>query len=162
MRRLGDSRWTSPQQDAKGAQASYQRACALDHPSACTKLADLLRLEAPGSARAIDLYKKACAADEKDACTALALDKPCEGREACLDLSLLCSDYLAGYDVLAESRLALAPCEKACAGGVGEACDNLADMYQDGAGVPRDEGHATALRKRACELGDKDACQVRE
>jgi TPR repeat protein len=159
---LGDSRWTSPEQDAKGAQASYQRACALDHPSGCTKLADLLRLEAPGSAKAIDLYKKACAADEKDACTALALDKPCEGREACLDLSLLCSDYLAGYDVLAEPRLALSPCEKACAGGVGEACDNLADMYQDGSGVTRDEEHATALRKRACELGDEDACQVRQ
>jgi TPR repeat protein len=92
----------------------------------------------------------------------LALQKECAGRDACLALADLCSDYLAGYDVLAEPQLARAPCEKACAGGVGEACDNLADMYQEGFGAPRDHSQAAVFRKRACELGDRDACDVRE
>jgi TPR repeat protein len=147
--------------DVKAAEKSYRKACGMELHSACTKLADLLRVSG-APAKADELYKKACAADEKNACAALALEKGCDTRDACLDLSDLCSDYLAGYEVLAEPSLARAPCEKACAGGVGEACDNLADMYQEGSGVPRDAIQAAALRKRACSLGDRDACDVRE
>jgi uncharacterized protein len=149
------------ERDVKVAERSYRRACALDLPSACTKVADLLRL-AGDMAHAQELYKKSCAAEETDACTILALDKGCETRESCLDLADLCSDHLSGFSVLAEPALARVPCEKACQGGVGEACDNLAEMYQDGSGVPRDAAQAAALRKRACSLGDRDACDVRE
>ena len=160
---LGDTRYAGMgvARDLKGAQAAFQRACGLQLFSSCTKLGDLFRVQREPE-RAAEQYRKACASEEKDACIALRLEKPCAGREACLDFADLCSDYLAGYDVLAEPQLARAPCEKACTGGVGEACDNLADMYQDGSGVPRDEGQATALRKRACSLGDRDACGVRE
>jgi uncharacterized protein len=160
---LGDARYAGAgmARDLKGAQAAFQRACALELYSACTKLGDLFRT-GRDDARAAAQYQKACAAEEKDACTVLALAKPCSGREGCLDLSDLCSDYLAGYDVLAEPLLARAPCEKACAGGVGEACDNLADMYQEGFGAPRDVAQAATLRRRACDLGDRDACDVRE
>ena len=91
-----------------------------------------------------------------------ALQKPCAGRDACLDVADLCSDYLAGYDVLAEPSLARAPCEQACQGGIGEACDNLADMYKEGYGAPHDEDQAATFRKRACNLGDRDACDVKE
>ena len=159
---LGDARYAGGgiPRDLKGAQAAFQRACALELYSGCTKLGDLFRT-GHDDARAGAQYQKACAREEKDACTALALEKPCAGRDGCLDLSDLCSDYLAGYDVLAEPQLARAPCEKACAGGVGEACDNLADMYQEGFGAPRDLAQAAALRKRACILGDRDACDIR-
>jgi TPR repeat protein len=146
--------------DLKAAEKSYRKACGMDLHSACTKLGDLLRL-ARDFPKAEEMYKKACAAEEKNACTVIALEKGCDTRDACLDLSDLCSDYLAGYEVLAEPSLARAPCEKACTGGVGEACDSLADMYQEGSGVPRDEVQAAALRKRACSLGDRDACDVR-
>ena len=160
---LGDARYAGigVARDLKGAQAAFQRGCALQLFSSCTKLGDLFRVEREPE-RAAEQYRKACAAEEKDACTALALEKPCAGRDACLDLADLCSDYLAGYDVLAEPQLARGPCEKACTGGVGEACDNLADMYQEGYGAPVDVPHATALRKRACDLGDRDACDVHE
>jgi TPR repeat protein len=159
---LGDALYAGVgiERDLKGAQAAYQRGCGMALFSSCTKLADLLRVQHDPAAEA--LYKKACAADEKDACTVLALKKDCAGRDACLDLADLCSDYLAGYDVLAEAQLARGPCEKACAGGVGEACDNLADMYQEGYGAPRDLSQAAVFRKRACDLGDRDACDVRE
>ena len=160
---LGDARYAGigMPRDLKGAQAGFQKACALSLFSGCTKLADLFRLQ-HDAAHADEQYKKACAADEKDACTVLALQKPCAGRDACLDVSDLCSDYLAGYDVLAEPSLARAPCEQACEGGVGEACDNLADMYKEGYGAPHDEDQAATFRKRACNLGDRDACDVKE
>ncbi len=159
---LGDARYAglAGAPDAKGAQSAFRRACVLELFSSCTKLADLMRLHQDPAADA--LYRKACAKDETDACTVLALQKKCEGRDACLPVSDLCSDYLAGYDVLAEPQLARAPCEQACAGGVGEACDSLADMYQEGYGAPRDPSQAAAFRKRACDLGDRDACDVRE
>jgi len=72
----------------------------------------------------------------------------------------LCSDYLAGYGVLTEPRLAAGPCEKACTGGVGEACDNLADMYDEGYGVPQDHQRAEDFRRKACSQGDRDACEA--
>lgn len=160
---LGDARHAGAgtPRDLAAAQAAFERGCALLHFSSCTKLADLLRVQRQPQ-RATELYRKACAGEERDACTVLELPVPCEGRDACLDAADLCADYLAGYDVLAEPSLARSPCEKACAGGVGEACDNLADMFQEGLGVPRSRSHATALRKRACELGDRDACDSRE
>jgi TPR repeat protein len=146
--------------DPRAAQGSFERACELELFSGCTKLGDLLRLQR--DAGAAELYRKACAAEETDACTILVLDKGCAGREGCLEMADLCSDYLVGYDVLAEPQLAIDPCEKACAGGAGEACDNLADMYEEGYGVPSDHRQAALFRKRACELGDRDACAVRE
>ena len=160
---LGDARYAGAgiPPDLKSAEAAFQRACGLELFSSCTKLGDLFRVERDG-ARATEQYKRACAADEKDACTVLALSKPCSGRETCLDLSDLCSDYLAGYEVLAEPQLAREPCEKACAGGVGEACDNLADMFQEGFGAPHDAEQSAAMRKRACALGDRDACSSHE
>ena len=45
--------------------------------------------------------------------------------------------------------------------GAGEACDNLADMYDEGYGVPQDRNQAAVFRKRACALGDRDACGMR-
>jgi TPR repeat protein len=160
---LGDARWQGigTARDPAGAQASYRRACDLEVGSSCTKLADSLRV-LHDDARADAQYRKACAADEKDACIAEALPKGCSGRDACLDFADLCADYLAGYDALAEPSLARAPCEAACTGGVGEACDSLADMYQEGLGVGRDDGRARDFRKRACELGDRDACEAHE
>jgi TPR repeat protein len=160
---LGDARWRGigTPVDRAASQAAYRRGCELEMYSSCTKLADSFRVLGNEPAAA-DLYKKACAADEKDACIASAVDKGCTGRDQCLDLADLCSDYLAGYDVLVEPSLARAPCEAACAGGVGEACDNLADMHQEGLGVARDEEKARLFRKRACTLGDRDACDVRE
>jgi TPR repeat protein len=156
---LGDARFQGigGAKDQPAALQAYKRSCELEISSACTKLADLFRL-LHDEKRAAAAYRKACAADEQDACTVLESARGCEGRRACLDLADLCADYLAGYDVLAEPSLAREPCEKACQGGVGEACDNLGDMYQQGLGVARDEARARELRKRACELGDADAC----
>jgi uncharacterized protein len=156
---LGDANYAGIgiPRDLKAAQAAFERACSLALFSSCTKLADLFRVQ-HDTARAGEQYKKACATGEKDACTALDLDKPCAGHDGCLDVADLCSDYLAGYEVLAEPSLARGPCEKACQGGVGEACDNLADMYQEGYGAPRDTAQAATLRRRACDLGDRDAC----
>lgn len=155
---LGDARYAGIgiAKDLKAAQAGFEKACGLELFSACTKLGDLLRLQRDPKAEV--LYKTACAADEKDACTILALEKPCDALDGCLDVADLCADYLAGYDVLAEPALARAPCEKACDGGLGEACDNLADMYQDGWGAPKDVTQAAVLRRKACNLGDRDAC----
>src|SRR5204863_59065 len=138
-----------PRDLAKAVEA-MQDGCEAGEPALCVEAGRaVLRGEGVKSdpARARELFS--------DACT----QRPHAG---CLDPSDLCSDYLAGYEVLAEPSLARAPCEKACNGGVGEACDNLSDMYQDGSGVPKDESQAAALRKRACSLGDRDACDVRE
>jgi TPR repeat protein len=159
---LGDARYAGigTSRDPAAAEGSFQRACELDLYSGCTKLADLLRLR--NDARATELYRKACSAEETDACTILVLDKGCVGREGCLELADLCSDYLAGYGVLSEPRLALEPCERACNGGAGEACDNLGDMYEEGYGVAQDRSRAALLRKRACALGDRDACDIRQ
>lgn len=159
----GDARYlgSGGPKDARAAEVAYRRACELEHFAGCTKLGDLFRMRNE-VARAAAQYRKACAADERDACTALALQKGCSTREACLDFADLCSDYLSGYDVLSEASLARTPCEIACSGGIGEACDNLADMYQDGYGVSYDPVQAAELRRRACQLGDRDACDVRE
>ena len=160
----GDARWlgVAGGKDPAAARAFYEKACKLDLPSSCTKLADLLRLEGKEPERADGLYRKSCSLEEKDACTVLRLRGGCDSRDACSPVSELCADYLAGYGVLAEPRLAREPCEMACEGGVGEACDNLADLYEDGLGLPQDMAQAAAYRKRACELGDRDACSARE
>jgi hypothetical protein len=47
---------------------------------------------------------------------------------------------------------------KGCEGGDGSACESLADTYQSGAGVPRDEAKSRRFRSQACAGGVVDAC----
>jgi TPR repeat protein len=49
--------------------------------------------------------------------------------------------------------------ERACVGGVGWACVNVAVMHDVGDGVPRDPPKAKAFFRRGCELGEKKACE---
>jgi len=92
--------------------------------SGCTKLGDLFRMRHEAARGAGAQYRKACAADEKDACNRAGAGERLQQPRSLLDFADLCSDHLSGYDVLSEASLARAPCEIACAGGIGEACDN--------------------------------------
>lgn len=52
--------------------------------------------------------------------------------------------------------------DRACDGKYVEACDELADVYAYGFGMPRDNDKAKAYWQRACDLGDKHACIKRD
>jgi serine/threonine protein kinase len=48
--------------------------------------------------------------------------------------------------------------DKACAGGNGETCKDLGNMYRDGSGVPKDGSRAAALYSKACDAGNGPGC----
>jgi TPR repeat protein len=50
--------------------------------------------------------------------------------------------------------------ERACDGGVMDACKNLGGMYMIGVGVPHDEERSRALFRRACDGGEQEACAM--
>jgi hypothetical protein len=52
----------------------------------------------------------------------------------------------------------IAACQKECDAGSADRCRRLAITYAFGQGVEKDEGHATALYERACEMKDPSAC----
>ena len=52
------------------------------------------------------------------------------------------------------------PCSKeSCDGDEALACKNLGRLYQDGRGVPRDEGRARKLFEKACKGKAPGACE---
>jgi len=50
--------------------------------------------------------------------------------------------------------------ERACQQGRGQACFNLARLFEAGRGVPQDEQRAARLMRRSCDLGDERACNA--
>jgi TPR repeat protein len=51
-------------------------------------------------------------------------------------------------------------CEQTCQGGDARSCGLLAKMYDNGDGVQRDEGRATELYRKSCDMGFGPACYV--
>ncbi len=69
-----------------------------------------------------------------------------------------CYNLAVHYDVKASPRDASRYYQRACDGGIHEACARLARMYEDGRGVEADQNHATRLYTRACDAGVMPAC----
>ncbi|HEY5934311.1 MAG TPA: hypothetical protein VIU61_06750, partial [Kofleriaceae bacterium] len=81
--------------------------------------------------------------------------KACHGEymEGCVVLGVV---YQLG---LVDFTKAATYYDRGCKGGESSGCVNLALLYRDGTGVPRDEDRARQLIKRACELGANEVCQ---
>jgi TPR repeat protein len=66
--------------------------------------------------------------------------------------------FLNGSGVEADPAKAATFLDRACAGGDGEGCNDLAVAYEKGTGVTRDRRRSVELFKKACELGFQGAC----
>ena len=64
-------------------------------------------------------------------------------------------------DAKASAKVAAELHRKACDGGYGVSCVDLADMYDNGNGVTKDPAQAKAMRERACKAGVLDECSQR-
>src|SRR5690606_22694495 len=49
-------------------------------------------------------------------------------------------------------------CEFACREGRGDACTDLARMFESGQGAPQNTKRAAELYEQACRMNDRDAC----
>lgn len=157
--------------DPAKANDLFQHACASGFAEACTNLGfDYARgfgVRADASAAAI-FYQQGCDGRDWRGCTKLAAayvqgqgvdadpqravleaTKACDGKymEGCVVLGFV---YLQGLNDAAKGASYF---DLACTAGEASGCQNLAVLYRDGIGVPKDRDKAEQLVKKACQLG---------
>ena len=132
-----------PRDEARAASA-YSNACDVRHAAACFGLA-LLYLRGPEDirdpARAVDLLGLACAARQANACDLLG--------------TLNQRGTAAGRPDPERARHFH---DQACGLNDPSGCANLAFLFASGRGVRRDDGEATRLYKKACDMRSGVAC----
>lgn len=135
---------SSAKANPRAAVERCETACRADVVSACVHLGSVLASGSVGPKnleRAAQLWDRACKRDDAAACDALA------------------RAYALGEGVRMEDRIARTLLEKACNLGAASACGHLARAYEvGGAGLSKDAARASALRARACELGEGASC----
>jgi TPR repeat protein len=128
--------------DYETAALFYEQACDKGASTACLRLAELLSVGivlARDEKRALTLRERACTHGDPQGCDEAASMYHAGSRER----GAIPRDYAKAAWFF----------EKGCAGGAGASCHMLAYMYRSGKGVRRDRGRATALQKRAKDLG---------
>jgi hypothetical protein len=143
----------SPKDGAR-ARELYGKACDAGVTSSCVSLANLLR-DGRGGAKdtihALDIYRKQCEAGGGDigyVCNQAGVlsfqSQDPSGKEVALKMVTRgCEQYVP---------------PKQQHGDVGAACNNLSLLYANGWGVAADAAKSGEYAKRACDLGNKEAC----
>ncbi len=157
--------------DIAAAVRSYDRGCNLGTPMACWSLAQIYfkgELVPKNAKEGVALLTKACVGGNADECHDLGkvLAKGAEGVPADQDAALRAwrrsCDIEAGYcSMIADNALKIggvsvgfAVLTRGCNGNDEDACAQLADMHESGAGTAADPAKAMELRKKACKDGD--------
>jgi len=133
-----------PLKDPKVALAVFERSCAGGHGPSCRSAATSYRVgtTVPKDVeRSADFTELACRHGQHAECLGLAQALE-EGRGLKKDV-----------------KRAVAALDTGCTGGSGQACLELADRYRVGRSVDEDERKAGEYRRKACDLGVKDACR---
>jgi TPR repeat protein len=143
--------------DPRRAVALYQGPCARGFLAACMQLGlaheqPLEQGRPPDVLAAIAAYERTC-----------ELEKPSPNSIACPKLANLYDQGLAargGMPAVPRDRArAVRFHQRACDGEVSGNCARLAELYEQGLGVPKDLDRSVALFKKACDLGLPEACQ---
>jgi TPR repeat protein len=127
-------------QDGARAATLYARGCDGGDLYSCENLSRLLaegRLVAKDHARSLALAHKACDAGRLAACNTAGV------------VHLWRKEYGPARSLFSS----------ACDGGKAGACGNLAQLYEQGLGSPRDVPRAVALHKKACDGGVASSCE---
>jgi TPR repeat protein len=165
-----------PQKRALAVRA-YERGCSLGNARACNNFADALTYGEGTSvdvSRAVVLYERACGLGEEIGCANLgymmehgrgiARDtrrarslyaQACDAGEAygCLHVEMMATRHPD------DPNRALAAWERACDANDARACAFVGLMFLDGPdGTSRDEAKSMEAMNRACELGNRRAC----
>jgi hypothetical protein len=132
-------------QNKPAAVHTWQRGCDLGDATSCENVG-IARVFGQGAPRdvvqGVSLLRTACG------------QRP----SACRNLGVILSDGdLVGSPDYGAARSYL---QRACDGGEFEGCRNLAELYQQGQGVPRDPARSRQLLDYACRAGDPPACRV--
>ena len=139
---LGTIDMMSPGAGPTRAAALFEKMCAKGNVMSCANLAQILAVglgEVPrDAARAQTLAASACDANNFVACNVVGI--------------------LYAQSTPANSVGAAKAWKKACDLGAPASCDNLAQLYQAGAGVDQDATEAMRLYRRACSAGVAHAC----
>jgi TPR repeat protein len=171
-----------PRKDYGRAAGFYTRACEAGVMAACTNLGVIYSDGRDGvpedDPRAVQLFKRACDGNEPLGCGNLGnmyfrgegvakdqakaygfFDRACKGGSdrSCGMLGLAYVEGAAGYprDPPRGIELLRRACDK---DGGGDACAQLAELYQEGIGTTRDVPAAASLYKKACKAGHGKAC----
>ncbi len=159
--------------DAHRAQLAFERACKAGDRDGCLRLAKAVG-DAGDSVRAAAMFLAGCEKRVAEACAGAAdlysagngvevdevrakalRTKACDlgDESACLALA-------GGLEESEHAASAVAIYKRLCDRGSGAGCYRLALLYSEGDGVPADEKRAGRLFKRACDLGDSEACDA--
>lgn len=125
--------------DPNMAEAGFRAACDLDHANGCLALGQLL------------------ATGGTPTTAAAGLDRACE-----LDPELCKPAGIVYLRDVGDGTGALAAFEAGCDHGDTEACFNIGVMHATGSGVPEDLAAGEAWMRKACEMGEPDACAAAE
>jgi TPR repeat protein len=132
-------------QDKSAAVRTWQRGCDLGDADSCENVG-IAWVFGQGTRRdvvqGVSLLRTACG----------------QSPSACRNLGVVLSDGdLVGSPDYGAARSYL---QRACDGGEFEGCRNLAELYEQGQGVPRDAARSRQLLDYACRAGDPPACRV--
>ncbi len=132
-------------QDKSAAVRTWQRGCDLGDANSCENVG-IAWVFGQGTRRdvvqGVSLLRTACG----------------QSPSACRNLGVVLSDGdLVGSPDYGAARSYL---QRACDGGEFEGCRNLAELYEQGQGVPRDAARSRQLLDYACRAGDPPACRV--
>lgn len=132
-------------QNKSSAVQFWQRGCQLNDAVSCENvgIAQIVgQGTAPDVVQGISLLRTACG------------QRP----SACRNLGVILSESdLVGSADYGAARSYL---QRACDGGQFEGCRNLAELYEQGQGVPRDVARSRQLLDYACQAGEPVACRV--
>ena len=130
-------------QDRFIAKAFFNRACELGGLEGCRQLGNIWNdRNAPfrDPSKAVDALLRVCDLEEPDA-------------KRCSDLGRMLSERVIGQRAIAFPLL-----EKSCEDGKPFACMTVAEFYQAGLGVEKDQQKADRLRASACNENSRGAC----
>ena len=152
--------------DAKGRDTFdrlfYERNCDAGDTAACGKAA-VMYAAIQDRAKARALHRKACDAGITASCEALKNLPGSEDKTTADDLfrqAGTMSTFGASGKSVEDSRGdATAMFVRACDAGSMAGCAEAGTRYRDGVGVPVDNGRAMELYRKACEGGEKKACE---
>lgn len=171
--------------DLEGASKSFDRACSLGYTRGCFYGGNALTRLGRDETKQLSLYRRACFGGDERGCLAAGsligqgvggekdltesqrlvnmglktLEQECDKNqfESC---EIIGDFYQGKYGRRApQAKEALPFYDKACRGGLEDACNEIALMYENGGvGVPRDARKARDYFGMACDKGESSAC----
>jgi len=143
----------------------FQKSCDAGNTGACVKLADIYNGDVATKhdyIKALKLYQKTCSSKHHEGCAGLGDMYMFAAGCAFLGEDKECTDLgnKIGSDVNVASNKSAELYKISCDGGDAYGCAKLAESYENGAGVEKNENKALALREKACDMNFSGACTV--